>query len=196
MDTKKWPWISHYYNTQHKFQYQPTIFQRKVWEISLFQSLALLAQCYKPDLKCRSRSEPEVLTSHGWTADFLNATFIYKMKESQLHLPVSGLEYSRHRISESWASTFSISLRDCNSYILGQNMADFSMFNNMSKNWFWFSCLPSLKSAQEAPRDYLRVPILSPEARCSPLGLTQTVRIPTFASITGASALSALPPEL
>lgn len=33
-------------------------------------------------------------------------------------LPVSGLEYSRHRISESWASTFSISLRDCNSCTL------------------------------------------------------------------------------
>lgn len=32
--------------------------------------------------------------------------------------PVSGLEYSRHRISESWASTFSSSLRDCSSWTL------------------------------------------------------------------------------
>lgn len=31
---------------------------------------------------------------------------------------MSGLEYSRQRISESWASTFSISLKDCSSCTL------------------------------------------------------------------------------
>lgn len=64
-------------------------------------------------------------------------TFIGKGEAAQFHLPVSGLEYSRHRISESWASTFSISFRDCNSYILGYNMVHFSMFNKTSKAWLF-----------------------------------------------------------
>lgn len=101
---------------------------------NLFQSQALLAHCYKAALKSRSSSPLKDLTYHGCTSWLAHYYIPIQKEAAQLHLPVSGLEYSRQRISESWASTFSISLRDCSSYILRHKPSDCSVFNKISKN--------------------------------------------------------------
>lgn len=105
--------------------------------------------------------------------DILIVYHMDTQSDSQTHSPVSGLLYSRHRISASWASTFRISSMLLREWILQE------------RNWCVLkvgghSRLPSHSSLTFL--SYLNIPLRSPDARCLPSGLKQMVLMPVLVS--------------
>lgn len=106
--------------------------------------------------------------------DILIVSYGHPVRQSSLtHSPVSGLLYSRHRISALWASTFRISSMLLKEWILQE------------RNWGVLKVgghfhLPPHSSLTFL--SYLSIPLRSPDARCLPSGLKQMVLMPVLVS--------------